>query len=333
MSLLIDLRYLAQIAPRLSLFKKKSESLYNFRCVFCGDSQKNKHKTRGYVYQSKDHLSFKCHNCNLSCSLDNLISFIDPSIHKAYRLDKFRDKGVAGHTPFLIPKEDEQKPSVGIDLKLPCLEDLPSDNLAVQYAKLRMLPRDRWSSLYYCENMKSLEYLNSAYEGRLPEEARMIIPFHDKNGNITGITGRAITPSKLRYVTMRITESPLVYGLDRVDVNRKIYITEGQIDSMFVENAIAPGGTDFERAIRFIPRENIVLVFDNQPRNKQVVHKIEGMIAKNYDIVIWPKDWNYKDINDAVMNGLSTLEIMTVLANNTHSGLALKLAIRDWKRI
>jgi hypothetical protein len=102
---------------------------------------------------------------------------------------------------------------------------------------------------------------------------------------------------------------------------------------MFVENAIAPGGTDFERAIRFIPRENIVLVFDNQPRNKQVVHKIEGMIAKNYDIVIWPKDWNYKDINDAVMNGLSTLEIMTVLANNTHSGLALKLAIRDWKRI
>jgi hypothetical protein len=132
MSLLIDLRYLAQIAPRLSLFKKKSESLYNFRCVFCGDSQKNKHKTRGYVYQSKDHLSFKCHNCNLSCSLDNLISFIDPSIHKAYRLDKFRDKGVAGHTPFLIPKEDEQKPSVGIDLKLPCLEDLPSDNLSVQ---------------------------------------------------------------------------------------------------------------------------------------------------------------------------------------------------------
>jgi hypothetical protein len=333
MSLLIDLRYLAQIAPRLSLFKKKSESLYNFRCVFCGDSQKNKHKTRGYVYQSKDHLSFKCHNCNLSCSLDNLISFIDPSIHKAYRLDKFRDKGVAGHTPFLIPKEDEQKASVGIDLKLPCLEDLPSDNLAVQYAKLRMLPRDRWSSLYYCENMKSLEYLNPAYEGRLPEEARMIIPFHDKNGNITGITGRAITPSKLRYVTMRISESPLVYGLDRVDVNRKIYITEGQIDSMFVENAIAPGGTDFERAIRFIPRENIVLVFDNQPRNKQVVHKIEGMIVKNYDIVIWPKDWNYKDINDAVMNGLSTLEIMTVLANNTHSGLALKLAIRDWKRI
>jgi len=333
MSLLIDFKYLAQISPRLSLFKKKAERLYNLRCVFCGDSQKNRHKARGYVYQSKDHLFFKCHNCNLSCSLDKLISFVDPSIHKAYKLDKFRDKGGCGQTPFVIPKEEEPEISSGIDLNLPCLNDLPSDNPAVQYANLRMLPKNRWSSLYYCENMKTLEYLNSAYEGRLPEEARLILPFHDKNRNITGITGRAITPSKLRYITMRITQDPLVYGLDRVDVSKKIYVTEGQIDSMFVENAIAPGGTDFERAIRSIPRDNVVLVFDNQPRNKQVVQKIERMIANGYSIVIWNKDWNYKDINDAVMNGLSTLEIMTVLVDNTYSGLSLKLAIRDWKRI
>ena len=309
----------------------------NFRCPFCGDSKKNRHKTRAYVYQVKDYLSFKCHNCNLSCSLDKLISFVDPVIHKQYRLEKYRDSGNKPGATFVIPKENPTTTTTvkaaRIDLKLPRLSELPPTNPAVEYAKLRMLPRNRWDELFYCSNMKSLEYLNAAYKDRLPEEGRLIIPFHGPNGEITGITGRAISPSPLRYITMRISEEPLIYGRNHVDFNSTVYVTEGQIDSMFVVNAVAAGGTDFDRVLRGFYNNNVVLIFDNQPRNKQVVHKLESMVPRGHGIVVWGKDWKFKDINEAIMAGMSTIELMSIIHNNTYSGLSLKLAIRDWKKI
>ena len=342
MSLLIDHKFLAQIAPRLSLFKRKSGKLFSFRCPFCGDSQKNKYKTRGFVYEHKSALKFKCHNCGYGCYLDRLIDKIDTEIGKAYRMEKFRERrGTSANSEFLIPKVEEDIPAEksvekksGIDLGLPCLLDLPADNIAVEYALRRHLPKDRWGDLFYCENMKDLEKFNEAYKDRLPEDPRLVIPYRNRSGNITGLTGRALLASaKARYSTLRLSDEPMVYGLDRVDVTRRAFILEGQIDSMFIGNALAPGGTDFERAIGFVPREHLVLIFDNQPRNKQVVQKVEKMANKGFAISVWPKEWTYKDINDAIMDGMSLDDIMHILNSNTHSALALKLAIRDWKKL
>jgi transcription elongation factor Elf1 len=334
MSLLIDHTYVSRLAPRLSHFKKKNERLYNFRCVFCGDSQKSKYKTRGYIYQNKDHLSFKCHNCNMSCSLDHLLQFVDVSLHKEYRLEKYREKSGKANTTFIIKNEMTNEEVKHVPFDLPRLSELPKGNSAVQYANSRRLPKDRWNDLYYCDNMKKMEYLNPAYEGRLPEDERLVLPFRNRDGRLTGITGRSLNPAnKMRYMTVRIGEDPLVYGLDVADFSKKIYITEGQFDSMFVENAIAPGGTDFGRAVKQLPSSNIVLIFDNQPRNKQVVSKIEGMAAQGYSMVIWGNELQEKDINEAIMNGMTKSELMYIIDKRTFSGLELKLAIRDWKRV
>ena len=80
----VDLKYINILSGRLSLFKRKTNNLFNFRCPFCGDSQKNKLKARGYIYAKENKYSFKCHNCGTTSSVGNLIKHVDTNLFKEY---------------------------------------------------------------------------------------------------------------------------------------------------------------------------------------------------------------------------------------------------------
>ena len=333
MSIVVDHKYAQMISTKLLLFKRKSDRVYNFRCPFCGDSQKNKLKARGYLFEKSGGLIYKCHNCDVGTNLGKLIELVDPSLARAYRLESFKDQSIANtESTFLIPKTVVERPPIILDKMLSRLDQLPSHHRAVEYAKTRQIPKERWNDLYYARNFKELETLNPAYEGRLVADERLVIPFRREDGLLTGVTGRAMGNSSLRYATLRITDDPLIYGLDRVERGKTIYVVEGPIDSMFLSNAIAAGGTDFTRALYDLSGENVVLIFDNQPRNKQVVKRIESFAQRGYAMVIWNSNWTSKDINDAVLSGSSVSQIEHILNNSTFKGLALKLAIRDWKK-
>jgi hypothetical protein len=334
MSIVVDHKYAQMISTKLLLFKRKSDRVYNFRCPFCGDSQKNKLKARGYLFEKSGGLIYKCHNCDVGTNLSKLIELVDPSLAKSYRLESYRDK-VAANTvtdTFIIPKTEVERPPIILDEMLSRLDQLPSHHRAVEYVKARQIPKERWNDLYYARNFKELETLNPAYEGRLVADERLVIPFRREDGLLTGLTGRAMGNSSLRYATLRITDDPMIYGLDRIERGKTIYVTEGPIDSMFLSNAIAAGGTDFTRALYSLSGEDVVLVFDNQPRNKQVVKRVESFVQRGYAMVVWNSNWSYKDINDAVLSGLTSSQVEHLLNKSTFKGLSLKLAIRDWKK-
>jgi hypothetical protein len=333
-SIVVDHKYAQMISHRLSLFKRKSDRVYNFRCPFCGDSQRNKLKARGYLFEKSGGLIYKCHNCDMGTNLGKLIDLVDPGLARAYRLESYKDRVAANNETFVIPKEEvvTERPKIILDELLPRLDKLPDHHRAVEYVKNRRIPKDRWNDLYYARDMKILEQLNPAYEGRLASDERLVIPFRREDGLLTGLTGRSMGNSSLRYVTVRITDDPLIYGLDRVKRGKTIYVTEGPIDSMFLDNAIAAGGTDFARALYNVTGENVVLIFDNQPRNKQVVKRVESFAARGYSMIIWNSAWKWKDINDAIISGASSSEVEYILNKSTFKGLALKLAIRDWKK-
>ena len=336
MSLITDHKYAQMISHKLLLFKRKTDRVYNFRCPFCGDSQRNKLKARGYLFEKSGGLIFKCHNCDVGAGLGKVIDLVDPSLAKAYRLESYKDR-VSANTEsdtFLIPREEVvvEKPKIILDDMLTRLDKLPLHHRAVEYVKSRKIPKERWEDLYYARDFKVLEALNPAYEGRLASDERLVIPFRREDGLLTGVTGRAMGNSSLRYATIRITDDPLVYGLERIKRGKNIYVTEGPIDSMFLDNAIAAGGTDFSRALYNIGDDNAVLIFDNQPRNKQVVKRVETFAQRGYAMVVWNSNWTYKDINDAILSGCSVSEVEYILNKSTFKGLALKLAIRDWKK-
>lgn len=337
MSLQTDTKYAGVIASRLERFKLKKPHPYlaNFRCPFCGDSQKNKFKARGFLLTNKDRLVFKCHNCQFSCGMAALLEKVDPSNYRLYCIETFGDRGRSNSESFFIPST---RSSVGnshhddLSKFIDKVSTLASAHPARKYLDARKLPEERYDDLFYSKNMKEDLKLMVPYKylDRMFDDERVVIPFRDAQGKLTGFTGRALDPNaKSRYATVCMHEDvDLIYGLDRVDWRKQVWVTEGQFDSMFVDNAIAPGGTDFARALK----PGMIIIFDNQPRNRQVVLTLEKFSKKGYAMVVWPKSWIYKDINESIIDGVTRSEVMEILNKSTYRDLALTLAINEWKR-
>ena len=123
-------------------------------------------------------------------------------------------------------------------------------------------------------------------------------------------------------------DSPKVYGLDRINENKKIYVVEGPLDSLFVENCIAMVGADLD--LRTFGWSNYIYVYDNEPRNREIIERIDKTISRGDQVVIWPSTINEKDINDMTMSGHNVKDL---LESNTCSGLEAKLKFTTWKKI
>ena len=326
----IDIQYLYNISSKLDRFKKKSQNLYNFRCVYCGDSQKNKSKARAYVYRSKNDLFYKCHNCGKGTTLGKLVEYVDPQLYKSYVLEKYKS-GKRNST-----EPDFKFEPVKFDDKVlketTCFNKIPNHPAFDMFIKQRKL-EEHTDKLYVVWNF--YQWVNKLIPNKFPnikeDHPRVIIPFYDIHKKVFAFQGRAFGDEQPRYITIKLDENKRrIYGLDRLDVNKKIYITEGPLDSLFLPNAIAVAGSDLE-----IPslRKKSVYVFDNEPRSKEIINKMEKIIEKKYNICIWPKSLKYKDINDMIISGMTTVEIRTLIDNNTFSQLSAHQQLNNFKEV
>ena len=322
---IIDSKYIGLVSSRLQRFKRVKPNLFNFRCPICGDSQKHKNKARGYFYQVKTNTNFKCHNCGASSSLNNFLKQIDSTLHKQYTMEKFKE-GFAGGRNFVVeePKFEFKQPVFNKKLDLPKATEV---NIAREYLEKRKLDP---SKFYFASRFK--EWTNTQKQtfdtiGR--DESRIIIPLHDTEKNLIGFQGRSLGPNSVKYITVMINEdAPKIYGLDKVDSQKPIYIIEGPFDATLVQNAVAMCGSDLD--IRSFGWSNYIYVYDNEPRNREIVNRISKTIDRGDKVIIWPTSIEHKDINDMVLGGQN---IMNVLELNTYSGLKAKIKFNNWKRI
>ena len=321
---LVDSKYIGMISSRLQKFKRVKDNLYNFRCPICGDSQKNKNKTRGYIYQVKNNTNFKCHNCGASMSFNNLLKEIDVSLHKQYTLEKFKE----GHTGrnFVVeaPKFEFVKPVFKKSIDLP---KASTNSFANEYLVNRKIDPDKF---YYAD--KFMEWTNTqkqTFDTITRDESRIVIPMYDESKNLIGFQGRALGKSFTKYITVMLDEeAPKVYGLEKIDKTIAVYITEGPFDSTFICNSIAMCGADVDISNWGI--SNPVWIYDNEPRNREIVNRIGRTIDNGNSIVIWPTNIIQKDINDMVLSGH---DVMSVVELNTYSGLEAKIKFNNWKKI
>ena len=319
----IDSKFIGLISSKLEKFKRVKANLYNFRCPICGDSKKNKSKTRGYIYAVKANTNFKCHNCGASMSLNNFLKQVDPVIQKQYTMEKFK----SGHTGrnFVIdePEFKFESPKFKRKLKLPKASEHPRPAGYLTARKLN--PTD----FYYTENFKKFaNSLKPTFDSEKHDENRIIIPLYYEK-NLIGFQGRSINPSPVKYITVMLDDdAPKIYGLDNIRRDAPVYITEGPFDSTFIRNAIAMCGADAD-----ISRWGIsdpVWIYDNEPRNREITNRISKTIDSGQSVVIWPESIDDKDINDMVMSGL---DVQSVIELNTYSGLEAKLKFNTWKKI
>ena len=331
MSVYIDRKFLLQVSPKLQRFAQKKTDLYNFRCPFCGDSQKNKLKARGFVYRKKNDYFYTCHNCGIGHTFYNFLSFVEPSLVKEYALERYKD-GETGNHNYTKPKFEFEKPVFKQSIALDSIDELPDEHFAKQYVINRKIPKDRWSELYFTPDFAAFVESYGIDKELKSDDPRLIIPFYDKDKNLFAFQGRALSESKLKYITVKLDENAKkLYGLDKVDISKRIYVVEGPIDSMFLDNCVATADATLAFASEI--SDNIVLVNDNEPRNKEIVKQISNNIKSGYNVVIWPDTLTHKDINDMIMGGMSKEDIKTLIDDHTYNGLRAEFELNNWRKI
>lgn len=319
----IDTKYISMISHRLGKFKKIKSDLYNFRCPICGDSKNNKNKTRGYLYGVKNNTNYKCHNCGVNISFNNFLKSLDPQTHKQYTLEKFKNNNTGKNFTANQPKFEFKKPVFDKKIDLPKASE---NNASSQYLKSRKLDPNKF---YYSDNFK--KWVNSiklTFDDVKYDEPRIVIPlFYNKK--LIGVQGRALNKNSIKYITIMFDEnSPKVYGLDTITYSTPIYVVEGPFDSTFINNSIALCGSDGD--LQFLNNSELIFVYDNEPRNLEIVNKIQKVIDDGFKVVIWPNYINQKDINDMVLSGL---DVQSLVESNVYSGLEAKLKFTYWKKI
>jgi hypothetical protein len=222
------------------------------------------------------------------------------------------------------PKFEFAKPVFKKKLDLPKASEIP---IAKEYLEKRKLNPEKF---YYAHKFK--EWTNTqkqTFNNLFKDECRIIIPMHDPENNLIGFQGRALGPSPNKYITVMLSDDvPKIYGLDQVDSSKSIYIVEGPFDSTFVQNAVAMCGSDVD--IRSFGWSDYIYVFDNEPRNREIVNRISKTINRGDKVIIWPTSIQQKDINDMVLAGLN---VMDVLKSSTYTGLEAKIKFNNWKKI
>jgi hypothetical protein len=278
---------------------------------------------------------YTCHNCGTSLSFGNFLKTLDPSLYREYQLERYKNEssGNVAKPDFTIAKTKPVFKKKAINL--PTISSLPEDHAAKQYLLKRKIPRDRLNDIYYASNFKAfvLEVLPD-YEKTLYEEQRIIFPFFDEEKRLLGFQGRAIGDSKIKYITVKIDDdNKKVFGLDRVDFTKRIYVVEGPIDSLFLQNSLAMMDASLYNVSLLLGNHDYVFIHDNEPRNKEIVKHMNKTICHGKNIFIWPPNVDSKDINDWILTGATPSEIQSIIDTNTFNDLRAKLEFERWKKV
>ena len=349
MSAAIDRKFLGYVSHKLQLFKQKNTDLYNFRCPFCNDSQKNKAKARGYIYRKGNDYFYRCHNCSKSTTFSKFLQEIDSQSHRAYVLERYSNGETKNHN-YEKPTFDDLKGNAFAkfassepqqvlsktwkEVNLESIDKLPAGHYARDYIEKRQIPEKFWNEIFFVPHFK--DFLDSEFPDHgkedVPNDDRIVLCYTNENGEVTNVAGRALSDTKIRYVTVKIKDERKMFGLHRVRKQDKIYVLEGQFDSFFIPNSIASGDSNLGGVAEYLSDCNTVLVYDNEPRNKDIVKQIEKSINNGYTVCLFPESVNGKDVNEMIQNGFTSEEIISIIDTNTFSGLTAKLNFAKWKR-
>ena len=326
----IEQKYLMILSSQLQRFKKTGDFLYNFRCPYCGDSQKSQSKARGFVFRKESNLIYKCHNCGVGASFNNMLKYVDPKLHKDYILERYKpnEPDVPDIGKFTQPKF-MKGPSPLKSLKK--ISSLKHDHPVKRFVDNRRIPSTLHFELFFAP--KFYEWVNKVVPNKFPslkgDHPRLVIPFFDENNKMFAFQGRAFGNEIPKYITIILDpDKNKIYGLNRLDSTKQIQVTEGPIDSMFLDNCVAVGGADFSG----LPVDNTTIIFDNERRNVEILKQIEKTIDLGYNVVLWPDDVKEKDINDMILAGRTKEEVQSIINKNSYQGNMAKIRFVTWRK-
>ena len=336
MSLLLDLKYISLLSSQLRNFKRKNDCAFQFACPICGDSAKDRGKSRGYVFRQKnlgDGLAFHCFNHGGSLSFKNFLKEVDPSLHQEYTTEDFIEKRGGRPSQPVVPMSRAPEPrtqSVGLR-GLPTISMLAEDHPARVYLTKRKIPKEFLTKLYFAEDFAVLAAQFDP-NMKLKSEPRIIIPCYSEDLKLWAVQGRSLPGDNrsLRYITIKThPDNPKTFGMDRLNREKRIYVVEGPLDSLFIPNCIAAAGSDIPNTL---PVAKCWVAYDNERRNHEIVENMLKAVSRGYHICVWPDNIKEKDINDMVIAGYTKNKIREIIDCNSYQSMEARLHISRWRR-
>jgi hypothetical protein len=310
---------------------KKIGAKFHFRCIVCGDSQKNERKRRGWIIERASSIKYQCYNCGYVKPFHIFLKEHCHHLYLEYLKIFFADSGKVFH------QEKHELPKIEFDKidDLPSILDLDPEHFARKYLISREIPLKFFDQIYFSYNYSS--WINTKVEGKFDQEPlsdpRIVLPIYNIRKHIVGAQGRALDKGAIRYLTILFNEDELnVSGLNKVDRSKEIIVSEGFIDSLFLPNAISmnSSGVDTSRLIEIAPKDKFIFLYDNERRNKEIKKRMVRTAKAGFKIVIWPeetREWG-KDINEMVLKKIPLDDIMNTIKSNTFSGILAETKIK-----
>lgn len=339
--LFVDAKYASLVGSRIKNFKSKGQHVWQYTCPYCSDWSSEKIKARAYIYRKKTDLFTKCHHCGHGSNIGNLIKHFDEDLYKQYVIERYSNNvsKYSDHkdiSPMFQPsKELSTELTDDILSPLQRIDTLEDTHFAKLYARSRMISEEQEKLFYFTSTFK--QYTNNIvkkFTNLENDHPRLIIPYFNSHGKVIHYNARAFGDEEPKYMMIRINEdAEKVYGLDRVDYSKPIYATEGEVDSLMLDNAVAVGGAaSFLSVTMQKLKSNLILIHDNEPRSKEVCKIVAKTVDEGYNCFLPPETFPFKDLNAAIIGGVSKTELKQLIDDNCFQGMKAKLRMTTWKK-
>lgn len=344
--LLVD--YIKQCSTEFQLYKEIQTYPYisNFRCFICGDSVKKKNKKRAYILEKDNNFIYYCHNCGYS---NNFLFFLKdyfPILHKEYFYklfsgdDDINEKLKLNTTFKNKTTSDSENDNLKIDLGISFFqyEKEKKSDLIISYLQKRKVPMKYWNDIFISNIHHITEQLN--YKKFDFNQECIIFPLFINKNDYSYLVLRLL--SENRYLTLKINDKhPKLWGLKYLNKDDKtsfIFLVEGIFDAISIDNGIAICGiNNIRKGIDYcistgIDENKIVVCFDNEYSNKDLLREYDYCISNKIKVVIFDKSFKYKDLNEALQNNISKEELNHILFNRIFYDLQAKLELSKFSK-
>ena len=309
----------------------RHRNAYNFECPICNEGKSSGKKRRGFYNADEGYIY--CHNCNRGW---DPIKWIQE---------------VCGLTFTDLMKEAQSYDFTTMDSSISARFDTP-----VKRVDFGTLPEDSINLLddiqrnYYiqesvvrqCWDLIQARRLHTAINRPKSfwvslkdkiHKNRLCIPFYDEDNQIRFYQTRTVLAEDMvdrpKYLS-KINADKRVYGIN--NINRDLdylFIFEGPIDSMFVENGLGICGlhlTDLQDEIlRKYSLYRRIWVPDNQYIDEPAKEKTMELLDEGARVFIWPKELRgFKDLNDVCCKYKLDQISPKLLVDNSFVGLEAK---------
>lgn len=336
----------------IPLLRETTSDKFECKCIVKGCESKQNLRKAGFFWSStKESYIYHCFKCGTTLQLNQFL--------KEYFRDEYLSLKVYGRE---LVDNHVEIPSLKIEnseIKHFIVELFKSKQIVPlkevkdvdvwTYVKGRLIPESMYSRLYFTNNFFNINtqiknMLNSSkqFEMREGEDKRLMWMFKTITNDVVALQGRRMDKMEPRYLISRFNsdDNRLIGGIEFININDPVYITEGYVDSLFLPNAVSLNGLHLP-SIKYILDDlkckDVVVVFDNEPDNDQIKHNIKELVEMSFNhpglrVCLFPKELRSigKDINDYIKSGMNQTEILNTINNNCYSGSSLKVRSVFW---